>query len=160
KQFKNYPSGTNDLTTGRVCGIAATPDGNLWFLTRGGLSFFDGQKFHRIPEVPAITAPLSDIPWPKSLVVDQQGRLWAAAGGEGLWRIQGTNLTHISQNDGLLSRFQDALHVGPDSMLWFRDYTEDYTIGVSRYDGRRFEAVKTEDFGDDAGVTSIQTTPD
>jgi signal transduction histidine kinase/DNA-binding response OmpR family regulator/ligand-binding sensor domain-containing protein len=160
-KFQNFPSGTNDLAAGAVIDMATALDGTLWVLTRDGLSRFDGQSFHRISEVPAFTGPFNaDSSQPRSLAVDRDGRLWAGAGGQGLWRFEGTNVTHVTQKDGLLSLYQSSLQVASDGAIWFLEYREDSMVGITRYNGQRFESLGVADVDDVEGIRELEVSPE
>src|SRR5208283_2907462 len=153
-----FPGGTNGLAPGRVCDIAATPDGILWLRTCGGLSRFDGQSFHTVPGIPGITQSPT---WSKSeaLAVDRQGRVWTVTEGKDLWRIDGTNVVGFTPADGLATHNSDALCVAADGALWLQD-EHGRTRAVTRYDGERFEPLKAEDLGDYSFVSAIAAMPD
>ena len=139
-RFQNFPSGTNGLTEGRVCDIAATPNGMVWLRTCGGLSSFDGQSFHAVPGIPAIPQSSG---WSKSeaLCVDHQGRVWTVTQYNDLWRVDGTNVVRFSTRDGLATQNQDALCVAPDGALWFQDEWR----GYRRRDEVRRRAIRVPD---------------
>jgi len=159
-RFDNFPSGTDGLAEGRVCDIAATPDGILWLRTFGGLSRFDGQSFHEVPGIPSFSmiTPASASKW-GALAVDRQGRVWTVTLTNDLWRVDGTNVVRFTLADGLATRNQDALCVAADGALWFQDMWISLP-GVTRYDGERFEALKGQDMADDSYVTAIAAMPD
>jgi len=156
-QFGNFPSGTNGLTGGRVFDIEATQDGTLWLRTREGLSKLDGQAFQKIPGIPRIDLDPS-FTKTKALAVDHQGHVWTVTEGQDLWRIDGTNVVHLTEKDGLATQNHDALHVAPDGSLWFQDQSGS-SSAVTRHDGKRFENLPTQDVGADSIVTAIHTTP-
>ncbi len=155
-RFQNFPSGTNGLTAGRVFDIAAAPDGVVWLRTREGLSRFDGQAFHAVPGIPPISLS-PGLTKTKALAVDRQGRVWTVTEGDDLWRIDGTNMVRLTPSNGLATHNQDALHVAPDGALWFQDNGDGFD-GVTRYDGERFESLRTQDMGADSLVTAIDTS--
>jgi PAS domain S-box-containing protein len=155
-RFQNFPSGTNGLTAGRVFDIAATPDGSLWLRTREGLSRFDGQSFHAVPGIPGM--PHSGWDKTEALVVDRQGRVWTVNQGSNLWQLDGTNVVRLTEADGLAGNNQDALYIAPDGALWFQDERDDF-LGVTRYDGQRFESLRAADMGEIESVAAINSTP-
>jgi PAS domain S-box-containing protein len=154
QQFQNFASGTNGLTAGRVFDIEATPDGVLWLRTREGLSRYDGLSFREVAGIPRITL-VETLTKTKALAVDRQGRVWTVTQAQDLWRIDGTNVVRLTPNDGLATRNQDALHVAADGNLWFQDNGPNFNFnGITRYDGQRFESVRTPGV-----VSAIHTTP-
>src|SRR2546427_7703980 len=147
-RFQNFPSGTNGLTAGRVFDIEATPDGILWLRTREGLSRFDGQSFQEVPGIPRITQEPA-FSKSKALAVDRQGRVWTVTSNQDLWRIDGSNVVRLTQQDGLATGNHDALHVSSDGALWFQEQSAGFS-GITRYDGQGFESLSAHDMGDDA----------
>jgi ligand-binding sensor domain-containing protein len=153
RKFQNFHSGMNGLTGGRVFDIEATPDGALWFRTREGLARYDGTSFHGLPGIPPIMLGES-LTKTKALAVDRQGRVWTVTSDADLWRVDGTNVIRLSTTEGLATRNQDALHLGPDGDLWFQDNGVMFN-GVTRLRGQQFDSVPT-----DLMVTAIHETPD
>ena len=157
--FQNYPSGADGLTKGRVFDIEGTFDGTLWLRTREGLSRFDGQSFREIPGIPGIPPNNMGPVYTKTkaLAVDRQERVWTVTEGEDLWRVQGTNVVHLTMDDGLATRNHDALHVTPDGALWFQDQGPGFG-GISRFEEGRIESFRLEDVGAAAMITAISST--
>jgi signal transduction histidine kinase/CheY-like chemotaxis protein/ligand-binding sensor domain-containing protein len=155
--FQNFPSGTNGLTAGRVFDIEETRDGIVWLRTREGLSRFDGQSFHPVPGVPAISQRPNNIK-AKALAIDRDGKVWTVTEHEDLWRVEGTNAVRITQREGLSSRNQDALSILGDE-LWFQEFDDGFA-GITRYHENRFESLSAAEMGDPSLVTAIHKTPD
>ena len=153
--FQGFPSGTNGLSAGRVFDMATTPDGLLWVRTREGLSRFNGQLFQPVPGIPRINQDPSSTKT-QALAVDHQGRVWSATERAGLWRMEGTNAVEF----GEVSRdaWQDALAVGPDGMLWFKDELPNGGARIARYDGQRLDRLAAAESAISDFITAIHTT--
>ncbi|MGH7967140.1 MAG: two-component regulator propeller domain-containing protein, partial [Limisphaerales bacterium] len=158
-RFESFPSGTNGLTGGRVFDILRAPDGVVWLRTREGLSRYDGQSFHAVSGIPRITLS-SYFTKTRALAIDKRGRVWTVTMDADLWRVEGTNVVHLTGSDGLASANQDALYVAPDGAVWFQDEDNGSGFrGITRYDGQRFESISDRDMGNDSFVTTMDRTP-
>ncbi|MES2498189.1 MAG: two-component regulator propeller domain-containing protein [Pseudomonadota bacterium] len=63
--------------------LAQDRDGFIWIGTQGGLSRWDGYRFHAYKADPAVRGSLPD-DWVQTLHVDKAGRLWIGGGAGGL----------------------------------------------------------------------------
>lgn len=68
------------------------------------------------------------------ILQDKQNVLWFASNSEGVFRYDGTQLTHITQSDGLISNFILKIEQDIQGILWFT--TRD---GICAFDGKSFK---------------------
>lgn len=131
------------LPNDHIRGIQEDGSGNLFFYTSGGISKFDGQRFHTL--VP------TDPKAPASAWKSEPGDLWFAGGP---YRYDGTYLYRlefpkIPLEDEFRSKFPGVryspyevytIHRDRKGSLWFGTST----FGVCRFDGTSFDWI-TED---------------
>lgn len=121
------------LPHNRILSISDGPRGQVWFATPGGVFSYAGTGFE-----PLASDSLSDAS-PQSLAA-RGDTLWIGT-GEGLYRYDGTNLTHVGPEQGFPAESAYALSVDGDSTLWMSTGR-----GVFRYDGTAFKRLEgTED---------------
>jgi ligand-binding sensor domain-containing protein len=77
---------------------------------------------------------------------DKNDHYWFASNGEGVFRYDGTSITHMTEKDGLCSNFVWKIQEDPKGHLWFE--TRD---GICSFDGKTFtdhtEAIKHAFYG-------------
>jgi len=121
-QFRRY--GTQDgLPSSVVYTVAQDHDGAMWFGTKGGLARFDGVRFQVFRHIEDDPTSLygNEI---STLLVDQQGMLWAGGLGPGLNRYDPAtgNFTHWGHDPANpQSLAQDhvwSIAQTPDGSLW------------------------------------------
>jgi len=127
-QFRRYDT-ADGLPSTNVYAVAQDRDGAIWFGTKGGLARFDGIGFKvfRHAENDPGSLPANTI---ATLMVDRQGRLWAAGLNAGLNRY-----------DEASGTFRHWKHdpKQPDSVasdrVWAIAQTTDGTVWVGSTDG-------------------------
>lgn len=137
KLFTNYNT-SDGLAGNQVWSILLDKKGDLWFGTEGGVSRFDGKTMKEFP------IPESDLknfpdayPAPKlinSIYQDKSGIIWFGSNGNGVYRYDGTNLTNLSEKDGLCNNFVQCIREDRNGVLWFGSRFG----GLSLYDGKSF----------------------
>src|SRR5690349_19732991 len=75
-QFRRYGS-VDGLPSSLVYTAAQAPDGTLWFGTKNGIARFDGVEFRNFRHISGDPGSLAGNGI-SSLLIDRQGRLWAA----------------------------------------------------------------------------------
>ena len=121
-QFRRY--GTQDgLPSSVVYTVAQDHDGAMWFGTKGGLARFDGVRFQVFRHIEDDPTSLygNEI---STLLVDQQGMVWAGGIGPGLNRYDPATgkFTHWGHDPGnprsLAHDHVWAIAQTPDGSLW------------------------------------------
>jgi signal transduction histidine kinase/ligand-binding sensor domain-containing protein/ActR/RegA family two-component response regulator len=141
-QFRRYGTG-DGLPSAGVYAVAQTPDGAVWFGTKGGIARFDGVQFQVFRHAKNDPGSLYDNSI-AALLVDRRGRLWAAGLNAGLNRYDAATGRFVHwghdpadprslSNDRVWSLAQT-----PDGSLWIGTNT-----GLDRLppDSRGFEHV-------------------
>ena len=120
------------LPSGVVGNLQQTPDGFLWFVSKGSvLTRFDGQRFHAFAGISAYV-----------IAAAPNGDLWVGT-AEGLWRIDFDSLSHFDLSGatfyhpglGPASNIRSLLF-GRDSVLWVGTRQ-----GLFRFDEGQFSPV-------------------
>lgn len=103
------------LPTGTIYDIWQTRDGFLWLGTQTGLVRFDGVRF---TAAESLYAGLPENLWIRSGFQDEHGALWIGTNEAGIFRLQGTEATHYSAKEGLLSDQIYCVIPGQGGSLW------------------------------------------
>ncbi|WP_269524059.1 sensor histidine kinase [Coraliomargarita parva] len=128
--FKTY-TGKNGLRGGIVRCILKCPKGNYFIGSNKGVSrIFKGQVFHEYHELDGID--VTDI------VALENGEVYFATYGKGLYRWKDDKMQNYLQEDGLLSDTIYRIAQGPDGKLWLATYS-----GACTFDGESFETPET-----------------
>jgi signal transduction histidine kinase/ligand-binding sensor domain-containing protein len=93
--FHRSWSSQDGLPDNTVTGIAQTPDGFLWTATPNGLARFDGVRFQEMATSSAMDATRSRM---EVLLLDRQGRLWAAQNSGLITCLDGSQITTFTNN--------------------------------------------------------------
>ncbi|NKB71902.1 MAG: AAA domain-containing protein [Candidatus Latescibacteria bacterium] len=114
------------LADNRVFDLAEDDRGDLWLATYGGLSRFDGRRFHNYTTVDGLP---NDRVW--CICPDRQGHLWFGTDG-GIARYDGRAFQHMRY---LPSAAVNAIVQDCHGVLWFAARN-----GLVRYDPKGFAA--------------------
>jgi signal transduction histidine kinase/CheY-like chemotaxis protein/streptogramin lyase len=148
-QFRRYGS-ADGLPSSLVYTVVQAPDGTMWFGTKNGIARFDGVEFRVFRHVSGDPDSLAGNGI-SSLLVDGQGRLWAAGLDAGLNRLDAATgkFRHWKHDpadpDSLISEKIWALAQTADGSLWVGTR---YGLDRMRADGR-FEHVANPLLGPD-----------
>jgi ligand-binding sensor domain-containing protein len=75
-----------------------------------------------------------------SFCEDNQGNIWFAAEGYGVYRYDGTNFTQFTTDNGLTSNVVQSIFEDNKGQLWFGTWQ-----GICIYDGQKFVNVKDKE---------------
>jgi ligand-binding sensor domain-containing protein/signal transduction histidine kinase len=127
--YRHNPEDTNSLCNSIVESIQIDRSNRAWIGTLGGLDYLDDC---RLPVRHSLTTDTH------SVAEDSQGRIWAGAFPQGLFRIQGDSVTHYMHdpnNPNSLATDQIWALVTDDlDNLWVIYWAN----GVGRFDGKTF----------------------
>ena len=134
--------------------IDQTPDGAIWFCTRGGLSRFDPSSGSWTSYTPG-DAPNR----PRTICVARDGSLWVGFGSssKGVVRYDGKTWTRYGAEDGLGSDKVMKIVRGRNDDLWFGTYH-----GLTRFDGTTWLTYSRDELPASIGyhIRSIATSSD
>nr|WP_253260748.1 two-component regulator propeller domain-containing protein [Rhodanobacter glycinis] len=151
-QFRRY--GTSDgLPSTHVYAVAQSPDGAIWFGTKGGIARFDGVQFQVFRHAKNDPGSLFDNGI-DALLVDHQGRLWAGGLNAGLNRYVAATGTFLhwghdpADPHSLVSDRVWSIAQTADGSLWVGT-----SAGLDRMspDGKDFEHIVNPLLGDKPG---------
>ena len=85
-----------------------------------------------------------------AIIQDREGHLWFGSRFGGVFRYDGTHLTHFTDKDGLPSgdmQFMHSILEDHQGHLWFGigGWRDDARAGLCRYDGKEFLIFTSED---------------
>jgi signal transduction histidine kinase len=128
-------SKADGLVNDNVISLAAGKAGDLWILTDGGLSHYDGRAFRNF----AIESGLSKAGFNVgSLAVDSKNQVWIGTTAMGLFRFDGTQFERFTTTNGLASDWViPAILPASDGVVWIG--TDN---GLSKLSNGRFSTYK------------------
>jgi ligand-binding sensor domain-containing protein len=146
-------SSEDGLAEGGTSAITEDKDGNLWFGSMKGISYFDGSQF----QIFTIKEHQSIIPRPyfQDIAQDKQGNIWVAAYGGGVSRYDGARWQVFTTADGLHSDNAQSIYLdreGNPSVITDK--------GVSRFNGTGWQTLTTEDGLPDGEIRAVVTDDD
>ena len=118
----------------RVRVLFQSIDGRIWAGSSDGLSEFDGERFRMY--TPAQGAGGGSI---NSMVEDSDGNLWIGTDLSGAIRLARNGFVSFKRSDGLPNPWMTAFFEDDGGALYT---VNGGTIGINRFDGKRFTAVK------------------
>lgn len=149
ERFVNY---TNEYSeeANRISGFLLDSQGRVWLGSWDGIWQLEDGQFLRfelpIPEVELLPFQ-STMHWVTEIMEDRTGNIWFGRDGYGACRYDGSNFTHITKADGLLSNNVQEIFEDREGRLWFgtrvaeRDHPDPSQRsgpgGLSRWDGRQ-----------------------
>ncbi|MEW6160597.1 MAG: LamG-like jellyroll fold domain-containing protein, partial [Verrucomicrobiota bacterium] len=109
---------TNGLVHNHITEIVSGPDGWIWIGTLGGLSAFDGGRFHNLTREDGL--PSASV---TTLAIQPDGIVWIGyyhgeKMGRGISRYDGRTLVNYTASDGLSNESIVDLHYSRDGLLW------------------------------------------
>lgn len=112
--LNNYNTKTGFIHN-EIFSILSDAAGNVWFGTYGaGLALLpSGGEMQFLTRDNVL--PATDI---NSISQDAKGVIWIATSGAGIFSFDGEEFTNFTQDDGLLSRFCNALEVDNNGQIW------------------------------------------
>ena len=117
---------------GLIRSLATAPNGDIWVGCDNGAFRLRPQGFTRFSKDDGIGSRLVDIV--KDIVVAPDGTVWAATGGGGLSRFDGSTWTSLrNPEDGLPSNDVEGLALAPDGTLWIALHNIPFGPGLARY---------------------------
>lgn len=133
KSFTNFTT-KDGLCNNNVDAIIQDKSGNILFGTDRGICKYDGKTFTNFP----ITDSLSIT----SLLEDRDGNIWLGVMNKGIYRYDGTNLSHVLNKykhpfygDKIEKYISDIIQ-DRNGNIWFSSWNGG---GVWRYDGKDFK---------------------
>ena len=130
------------LTNGRITGIVEDNEGNVWFVTAGGLTKYDGKSFTNFSEKDGL---LNNEIW--SIIIDKNGIFWIAT-TKGVSRFDGKEFTSFSipktqvKDSTTIYLYDRITSIVEDrnGNLWFGMDG----FGICIYDGKNFTNITME----------------
>lgn len=130
-QFHHTSWTVKEGAPGQVTALAQTRDGYLWLATQIGLFRFDGVQFERFEPPDSNAFPATSI---STLYAPPSGGLWVGFRYGAVSFIQGDQLTHYGEADGLPTSTVFRFAQERDGTLWAATFT-----GLVRLRGQRWE---------------------
>ncbi|MCB1007899.1 MAG: PAS domain-containing protein [Acidobacteria bacterium] len=134
-----------------VSDVVETPDGFLWVATSGGLSRFDGRRFHNYTAANEPQLPSNMV---KALAVGPDGRVWLGLENGGIRVLEGGRIAADPRFDALPPHPVSALAFDRAGTLWIGTWR-----GLYRATASGFERVEPDPSGRDAVVRRIVRSP-
>lgn len=179
-KFKTF---VKELINEWVYGLGVDKDGRVWFGTEGGVSMFDGKRWkswtHKdglgadnpeaLPTSPNTglgTRSRHDLTievqgmgtynpnYVFSILIAQDGSIWAGTWGGGVSRWDGKKWTSLSSKNGLAGNIVYSIVQDDSGVFWFGT-----DKGVSRFDGRNWKTFGVKDGLFDEHVYALALTP-
>ncbi len=118
-------------------GLAIDKIGLIWIGSTGGVYNFDGEKFKPFP------LPESMVENPKSMlshklvfkiIEDKNGTMWFATDGNGIFKYNNGNFTHLTTKNGLVDNNTADILEDSQGNIWIGTFYG----GVSKFDGKTY----------------------
>jgi ligand-binding sensor domain-containing protein len=120
-----------------IWGLAVDASGLIWVGSTGGVSHFDGKKFKPflLPETTVENAQhmLSD-KLVKKFVEDKNGRMWLVTDGNGIFKYNKGEFTHLTNKNGLTDNNAWDILEDKQGNIWIGTFYG----GVSKFDGKTY----------------------
>lgn len=133
------------LSGSAVLSIFEDRRGNIWFGNNGaGLFRFDGKTLTNVTEEKQLmnyefkvygTSNTNTLARIYSINEDNFGNLWIGTVDAGVWKYDGTHLTHYTMKDGLSSNAVNTIYKDKNGQLWFG--TDEN--GICKFNGINFQ---------------------
>ncbi|MBL0237713.1 MAG: hypothetical protein IPQ02_14140 [Saprospiraceae bacterium] len=133
------------LSGSAVLSIFEDRRGNIWFGNNGaGLFRFDGETLTNVTEEKQLTnyefkvsgaSNTNTLARIYSINEDNFGNLWIGTVDAGVWKYDGTHLTHYTLKDGLSSNAVNTIYKDKNGQLWFG--TDEN--GICKFNGINFQ---------------------
>lgn len=157
EKFTTYSTEVG-LQNEEIWGLAIDKSGLIWVGTIGGVSHFDGEKFipFLLPDI-KVEKPqymLSD-KLVKKFVEDKNGTMWLLTDGNGIFKYNQGEFTHLTNKNGLTDNNTADILEDSQGNIWIGTYYG----GVSKFDGKTYtnftkdgtiEGVETYNFCEDS----------
>ena len=127
KLFTNFTA-QNGLSSDRVWSIFQDTKGTIWVGTAKGLCRFNGNIFEPFP----INGHPSSVV--RSMTEDNNGNLWLATDGEGVYKYDGQKFTPITSNNELSDKHVMSILADSKGNIWMGTRFG----GISKFDGQSF----------------------
>lgn len=99
--------------------------GNFWFVSKNGVSKFDGQRFLNFDKTNGLFYPNIN-----TVMQDNEGKVWFGTDGKGVLKFTGETFVNYTMQDGLSSDIIMSVTEDSQGNLWFCTYGN----GVSKQD--------------------------
>jgi len=135
EKFTTY-SEKDGLQDGEIWGLTIDKNGLIWVGTTGGVSHFDGEKFtpFNLPETKV------ENPQPRlsdklvfKIIEDKNGTMWFATDGNGIFKYNKGEFTHLTNKNGLTDNNADIFE-DKQGNIWIGTLSG----GTSKFDGTTF----------------------
>ena len=135
EKFTTY-SEKDGLQDGEIWGLTIDKNGLIWVGTTGGVSHFDGKKFKPfiLPETQV------ENPQPRlsdklvfKIIEDKNGTMWFATDGNGIFKYNKGEFTHLTNKNGLTDNNADIFE-DKQGNIWIGTLSG----GTSKFDGTTF----------------------
>ena len=140
KTFKNYnqKDGLNHIDISRKS-ILVDRSGTIWIGTHGGVYRYDapadkkgGQCFSLFP----LLAPINVA----DIIEDNNGNIWFASSGKGVFRYDGKTIVNFNEKEGLGENYAGGMAQDKAGNMWFT-----MKNGICRFDGKTFTEFTAKD---------------
>lgn len=123
----SYFTEANGLLNDIVRTVCVDDQGKVWIGTRGGLCYYDGNKFQRPDTTVAQPQNVSHI------FMDGKKNLWISTFGEGVYYYDGLKFRNYNETNGLINNWIRSAVEDSEGNVWFAS-----RYGISRFDGKSF----------------------
>ena len=108
-----YDSLNSTLNSNYLGSVHIDADNVVWAGTmHGEVSAFDGAYWEAYPFPTNPNVPIHEIS------SDLYGHIWAATGGNGLFRYNGSDWEHHHSGNSILTNYLNSVTAGPDNAIW------------------------------------------
>jgi signal transduction histidine kinase/ligand-binding sensor domain-containing protein/DNA-binding response OmpR family regulator len=141
----------NGLPDNAVNIIYPDRSGRLWVGTGKGVSYYDGQRFVSLTQLPALMNRGI-----LAIYQDTDDTIWFGTARSGLYHFNEKDATRFTPKGGLGSNRVVGIHRASDGILWAA--TE--SAGLSGYDGQSWTLLDTRDGLANQKISSVVEAPD
>jgi len=117
---ENFNMSNSGIVSGFVEKIACDSQGKMWFGTQGGISSFDGTNWNSY----YLGTPGHSIYIINDVAADNEGNIWVASDGAGLYKFDGSVWTNYNvTNSGLCCNYVKTIAIDSLGTKWIGTWT-------------------------------------
>ena len=140
KTFKNYnqKDGLNHIDISRKS-ILVDRSGTIWIGTHGGVYRYDApadKKGGQCFSLFSLLAPINVA----DIIEDNDGNIWFASSGKGVFRYDGKTIVNFNEKEGLGENYAGGMAQDKAGNMWFT-----MKNGICRFDGKTFTDFTAKD---------------
>jgi ligand-binding sensor domain-containing protein len=125
------------------------PNGDLWLLNWGKVARYQGGAWTVFDHQNSILPVSNGL---QNMVIDDNGHAWVKAYQKGLYRFDGVEWKHFSQ-DIFANAYISDMEAGPDGSIWLATWTNGAGNRIVRFDGQELQVIS-----DPAGPSTLDFT--